>query len=140
MAPAISAGFLRRPTWIRTPWDDPERYAFHSPITYVKNIKTPLLIFHSEQDLRCPIEQAEQLWTALKWLRREVEFLRFERQSHGLSRFGHPKLRVERLAAIADWFTDHLLSRSEGTNGHEGQQADVFTQEDAVGAPSPVDS
>ena len=91
-----------------TPWDDPERYTFHSPITYVKDMKTPLLILHSEQDLRCPIEQAEQLWTALKYLKREVEFVRFEGQSHGLSRFGHPKLRVERLNLIAGWFEKHM--------------------------------
>jgi dipeptidyl aminopeptidase/acylaminoacyl peptidase len=94
-----------------TPWDDPERYAFHSPITYVKNIKTPLLILHSEQDLRCPIEQAEQLWTALKYLKREVELVRFEGQSHGLSRFGHPKLRVERLNLIAGWFEKHMPAK-----------------------------
>ncbi len=91
-----------------TPWDDPERFAFHSPITYVKNITTPLLILHSESDLRCPIEQAEQLYTALKYLKREVEFVRFEGQSHGLSRGGHPKLRVERLNLIAGWFEKYM--------------------------------
>jgi dipeptidyl aminopeptidase/acylaminoacyl peptidase len=94
-----------------TPWDDPQRYAFHSPLTYVGNIKTPLLILHSEQDLRCPIEQAEQLWTALKYLKREVEFVRFEGQSHGLSRFGHPKLRVERLNLIAEWFERYMPAK-----------------------------
>ncbi|HEX6777573.1 MAG TPA: S9 family peptidase [Ktedonobacterales bacterium] len=91
-----------------TPWEDPERYAFHSPITYVKHIKTPLLILHSEQDLRCPISEAEQLWTALKYMKREVEFVRFEGQSHGLSRFGHPKLRVERLNLIVGWFEKYM--------------------------------
>ncbi len=91
-----------------TPWDDPERYAFHSPITYVKNMKTPLLILHSDWDLRCPVEQAEQLYTALKYLKREVEFVRFEGQSHGLSRGGHPKLRVERLNLIASWFERYM--------------------------------
>jgi dipeptidyl aminopeptidase/acylaminoacyl peptidase len=94
-----------------TPWEDPERYAFHSPITYVKDIKTPLLILHSEQDLRCPMEQAEQLFTALKYLKREVEFVRFEGQSHGLSRFGHPKLRVERLNLIAGWFEKYMPAK-----------------------------
>jgi dipeptidyl aminopeptidase/acylaminoacyl peptidase len=94
-----------------TPWDDPERYAFHSPITYVKNITAPLLILHSDWDLRCPIEQAEQLYTALKYLHREVEFVRFEGQSHGLSRGGHPKLRVERLNLIAGWFQKYLPAK-----------------------------
>jgi dipeptidyl aminopeptidase/acylaminoacyl peptidase len=94
--------------WEVPPWEDPDRYAFHSPITYVKAITTPLLIIHSDEDWRCPVEQAEQLFMALKWLRREVEFLRFEGQNHDLSRNGHPRLRIERLEAIADWFVRHL--------------------------------
>lgn len=91
-----------------TPWDDLELYMQLSPVTYVKNIHTPLLILHSEQDLRCNIEQAEQLFTALKWLGREVQFVRFEGQSHGLSRGGHPKLRLERLLLILGWFDKYL--------------------------------
>ena len=82
------------------PWDDPERYMRMSPITYVKNIHTPVLIIHSESDLRCNIEQSEQLFAALKYLGRETLFVRFEGQSHGLSRGGHPKLRKERLRHI----------------------------------------
>jgi len=67
-----------------TPWDDPQSYLRISPITYVKNIDTPLLIIHSESDLRCGIEQSEQLFAALKYMGREVLFVRFEGQSHGL--------------------------------------------------------
>ena len=91
-----------------TPWDDLDKYMRMSPITYVKNMHTPLLILHSEQDLRCSIEQAEQLYAALKYLGREVLFVRFEGQSHGLSRGGHPKLRVERLKHILGWFEKYL--------------------------------
>ncbi len=91
-----------------TPWEDLEKYMHMSPITYVKNIHTPLLIIHSEQDLRCNIEQAEQLFAALKYMGREVLFVRFEGQSHGMSRGGHPKLRVERLKHILDWFEKHI--------------------------------
>ncbi|MHB8600498.1 MAG: S9 family peptidase [Ktedonobacteraceae bacterium] len=90
------------------PWDDPERYMYSSPITYVKNIHTPLLIIHSENDLRCNIEQSEQLFASLKYLGREVLFVRFEGQSHGLSRGGHPHSRVERLKHIQKWFADHF--------------------------------
>jgi dipeptidyl aminopeptidase/acylaminoacyl peptidase len=90
------------------PWDDPERYMRMSPITYVKHIHTPLLIIHSESDLRCNIEQSEQLFAALKYLDREVLFVRFEGQSHGLSRSGHPKSRLERLRYIKTWFEKHL--------------------------------
>src|SRR6266568_1699094 len=92
-----------------TPWEDPDRYMRMSPITYVKNIHTPLLIIHSEQDLRCSIEQAEQLFASLKYLGREVLFVRFEGQSHGLSRGGHPKLRIERLRHILSWFEKYLM-------------------------------
>ena len=91
-----------------TPWEDPERYRHLSPITYVKNMHTPLLIIHSEQDLRCNIEQAEQLFASLKYMGREVLFVRFEGQSHGLSRGGHPKLRLERLRHILGWFEKYL--------------------------------
>jgi len=90
------------------PWDDPKRYMRMSPITYVKNIHTPVLIIHSESDLRCNIEQSEQLFAALKYLGREVLFVRFEGQSHGLSRGGHPKLRQERLRHIRAWFEKYL--------------------------------
>lgn len=91
-----------------TPWDDPELYMRMSPITYVKQMHTPLLIIHSEKDLRCSIEQAEELFAALKYLGRETLFVRFEGQSHGLSRGGHPKLRLERLRHITGWFEKHL--------------------------------
>ncbi|HTI13533.1 MAG TPA: S9 family peptidase [Dictyobacter sp.] len=91
-----------------TPWEDLDKYMQMSPISYVKNIHTPLLIIHSEQDLRCGIEQGEQLFAALKWLGRETKFVRFEGQSHGLSRGGHPKLRKVRLQHILDWFAQYM--------------------------------
>jgi dipeptidyl aminopeptidase/acylaminoacyl peptidase len=90
------------------PWEDPERYMRMSPITYVEQIHTPVLIIHSESDLRCSIEQSEQLFAALKYLGREVLFVRFEGQNHGLSRNGHPKLRLERLQHIKAWFDKYL--------------------------------
>ncbi|MGB8346131.1 MAG: S9 family peptidase, partial [Ktedonobacteraceae bacterium] len=90
------------------PWDDLPRYMHTSPIAYVRNMHTPLLIIHSEHDLRCNIEQSEQLFAALKYLGREVLFVRFEGQSHGLSRSGHPHSRLERLRHIKQWFVEHL--------------------------------
>ena len=91
-----------------TPYEDPARHQRMSPISYVKNISTPLLIIHSESDLRCNIEQAEQLFAALKYMGREVLFVRFEGQSHGLSRGGHPHSRLERLRHIRGWLEQHL--------------------------------
>ncbi|HEU5438234.1 MAG TPA: S9 family peptidase [Ktedonobacterales bacterium] len=87
-----------------TPWEDLEKLMHHSPITYVANIHTPLLILHSDNDLRTPIGEGEQLFTALKYLGRETKMVRFEGQSHGLSRGGHPRSRVIRLREIVEWF------------------------------------
>ena len=87
-----------------TPWKNVAELRRQSPITYITSIRTPLLIEHEEDDLRCPIEQAEQLFTALRVLGREVEFVRFEGESHGLSRGGRPQNRAERLRRIIGWF------------------------------------
>ena len=80
----------------------------HSPINYVQNIHTPLLILHSEQDYRCPIEQGEQLFTSLKMLGREVRMVRFSGASHELSRSGSPSLRLERLNHMKSWFQKYI--------------------------------
>ncbi|MEZ4605539.1 MAG: prolyl oligopeptidase family serine peptidase [Deinococcales bacterium] len=80
------------------PWEDTERLWQQSPLKYVANITTPLLILHSEADYRCPIEQAEQFYTALKQLdKAPCEFIRFPAESHELSRSGRPDRRVARL-------------------------------------------
>jgi dipeptidyl aminopeptidase/acylaminoacyl peptidase len=93
-------------------WEQVERYRRHSPLTYVQQVRTPLLIIHSEQDLRCPIEQAEQLFVALKRLGRQVEFLRFPEESHNLPRSGRPDRRVERLRRMLEWLERHLNPRT----------------------------
>lgn len=90
------------------PWTNPETYEKCSPLTYAKNIKTPLLIIHSEQDLRCGIEQAEQLFATLKLMKKTVEFVRFPEEPHGLSRHGRPDRRVARLNWILKWFDRYL--------------------------------
>lgn len=79
-----------------------------SPLAYAENIHTPLLLIHSEQDLRCPIEQSEQLYTWLKYKERDVELLRVPNASHGLSRNGKPSLRIQRLSAIFEYIDGHL--------------------------------
>jgi dipeptidyl aminopeptidase/acylaminoacyl peptidase len=85
-----------------------ERLARHSPLTYARDIKTPLLIMHSDDDLRCPIEQAERLYVALKKLRREVLYVRFPQENHDLSRSGKPRHRLERFRYILEWFGKYL--------------------------------
>ncbi|MBW3614947.1 MAG: S9 family peptidase [Actinobacteria bacterium] len=88
--------------------DDPEEFLRQSPVTYFRDIETPLLILHSENDLRCPIEQAEDLYVRLKMTGRDVEFVRFPGESHELSRSGSPRHRVQRLELILDWFDRKL--------------------------------
>ena len=90
------------------PWEDPLRYLEMSPLHHIARCRTPLLIMHSEMDLRCPIEQAEQLYTALKVRGVPTEFVRFPGESHGLSRGGKPWHRVYRLDRIVDWFDRYL--------------------------------
>ena len=89
-------------------FEDVETYLRLSPATYATNMRTPLLILHSEGDLRCPIEQGEQLFTTLRLLRRELEFVRFPAESHELSRSGSPVHRVMRFDVILDWWKRHL--------------------------------
>ncbi len=91
-----------------TPWADASKLLHHSPISYVASMDTPLLILHSEQDLRCPIEQAEQLFASLKHLGKEVEFVRFPEEGHELSRSGKPTRRLARLHYLIAWFDQHL--------------------------------
>jgi len=88
--------------------DDPDEFLRQSPVTYYRDMATPLLILHSENDLRCPIEQAEDLYLRLKMTGRDVEFVRFPGESHELSRTGAPAHRIERLELILDWFARKL--------------------------------
>jgi len=90
------------------PWDDPERYARRSPLTYVKDIRTPLLIVHGESDLRCNIVESEQLFVALKKLGREVVFVRVPDAGHGFGVLGRPRQRLERLRIVLEWFARYL--------------------------------
>lgn len=89
-------------------WDNESFIMERSPIRYAPSVKTPLLILHSEQDYRCPMEQAEQWYVALKRLGKTVEFVRFAGENHELSRSGKPWNRVERLDRITGWFEKYL--------------------------------
>lgn len=89
------------------------RYWRMSPLRYARNMKTPLLILHSEQDHRCPISQAEELYITLKTLKREVEMVRFPQESHELSRHGTPRRREKRLFFIVDFLNRRLKKTSK---------------------------
>jgi dipeptidyl aminopeptidase/acylaminoacyl peptidase len=95
------------------PWDRPEHYLAKSPISYTKNITAPLLILHSEEDFRCRLEQAEQLYAFLKRQGKEVVLAEFPGENHGLSRGGKPHHRAERLQLMLWWFTSHIKTGEE---------------------------
>ena len=91
------------------PWENHEAFWDNSPLKYAANIRTPLLLIHSENDFRVPIEQAEQLFA---WVRRgtdtPVKMLRYPRDGHELSRSGEPKHRISRLTEMIDWFDRYV--------------------------------
>jgi len=87
-----------------SPRDQLERYWQLSPLAHVEKVTTPILILHGEQDLRCPQEQAEQWFVALRRLGKTAEFVRFPEESHDMSRSGRPDRRLLRLGRIVDWF------------------------------------
>lgn len=92
----------------KTPWYKEEALWDHSPIKYVKHVKTPTLILHSDRDFRCPPGEAFQLFTALKQIGVETEMILFHGDSHGLSRNGRPSHRIVRVEAILGWMKKYL--------------------------------
>ncbi|MBA3945823.1 MAG: S9 family peptidase [Herpetosiphonaceae bacterium] len=95
------------------PWTDEEFLMSHSPIRYVKNVRTPTLILHQENDHRCPMEQAEQFYTALVYLGVPVRFVRFPEEGHNLSRSGQPQRRINRINHMINWFDHYLKPTAE---------------------------
>jgi dipeptidyl aminopeptidase/acylaminoacyl peptidase len=90
--------------------DDPERVKRQSPLEYADAIDIPVLIIHSEEDWRCPVEQAQRLFVALKTRDVRTEFLLFPGEGHELSRSGLPSHRVARFEAILAWWAEHLAT------------------------------
>ena len=88
--------------------EDEDEYKRMSPISHVRKINVPFLIIHSEDDLRCPISQAEELFVAMRLLGKDVTFYRFPGETHELSRSGSPVHRVQRAEIILDFFAKHL--------------------------------
>jgi dipeptidyl aminopeptidase/acylaminoacyl peptidase len=91
--------------------EDPEEYVQRSPIRDARDIDVPMLIIHSENDLRCPIVQAEELFVAMRLLGKDVTFYRFPGEGHELSRSGSPLHRKMRAEIILDFFTEKLAPR-----------------------------
>ncbi|MCD6495062.1 S9 family peptidase [Candidatus Bipolaricaulota bacterium] len=90
------------------PWEDMENYWRQSPVKYIGSAVTPTLVIHSENDMRCPIEQGEQVFVALKRLGVDTKMVRFPDEPHGLSRGGRTDRRIARLRYISSWFDRYL--------------------------------
>ena len=93
-------------------WDDEETLFFRSPLRYARNVRTPTLIIHSDEDYRCPLPEGEQLYVALRRLGVPTAFVRFTGENHELSRAGKPANRLERLRQMTAWFDRHLRPRA----------------------------
>jgi len=102
-----------RPTWFRgAPFDNEEDFKARSPITYVKQMNTPLMLIEGGEDYRTPPSAGgEQLFRALKYLKKPVVMVQFPGESHELSRSGKPKHRIERLDHIVSWFDNYLQNK-----------------------------
>ena len=90
-----------------TPWDNPEKLWWHSPLRYADQVKTPTLFIHSTEDYRCPIDQGYQMFTALLAHGIDTKLVQFKGENHDLSRTGKPKHRIRRLNEITAWFESH---------------------------------
>ncbi len=96
-------------TWgNKPPWEAFETYWEHSPISHLGKATTPTRIIHSENDLRCPIEQGEQAFIALRVRGIPTDMIRFPDEPHGLSRNGRTDRRIARLRLIAEWMDRYL--------------------------------
>jgi dipeptidyl aminopeptidase/acylaminoacyl peptidase len=106
-----SADFTQfQPEWFHgAPFEDPDDFKARSPITFVKNVTTPLMLILGEADYRTPTGAGgEQMFRALKYRKIPTVMVRFPNESHELSRSGQPWHRIERLEHIVGWF-DHWL-------------------------------
>ena len=94
--------------WGGSVLENVEALVKRSPLTYASEVRTPVLLMHGEEDYRCPIEQAEQFFVALKRQGKTVEFVRFPKSSHGFRRSGHPALHVEYLDRMLSWLEKYV--------------------------------
>lgn len=108
---------LFQPTWFKAaPWEDPADFAARSAITHIAKVMTPLMLIEGEADFRTPpADGGEQMFRALKYLKKPVVMVRFPDETHELSRSGKPWHRIERLRHIVGWFDKYLPGKPVAT-------------------------
>jgi dipeptidyl aminopeptidase/acylaminoacyl peptidase len=106
---------LFQPNWFKAaPFDDPDDFKARSPITYIKNVKAPMMFVLGESDTRTPPGAGgEEMFRALKFLKVPTVMVKFPGESHELSRSGQPWHRVERLEHIVGWFDKWLMGATK---------------------------
>ncbi|SFB52552.1 Dipeptidyl aminopeptidase/acylaminoacyl peptidase [Amycolatopsis marina] len=87
---------------------DPEEQRKRSPLSYAGQIGLPFAVVHSEQDWRCPLEQAQRMFVALRQNGVEAELILFPGEGHELTRTGSPRHRRQRFDAVLEWWSRHL--------------------------------
>jgi len=92
-------------------YDDPAKMWDQSPLKYAKDVKTPTLFIHSDEDYRCPLEQGLQMYTALADRGIDTRLCLFHGENHELSRSGKPRHRLRRLKEITDWFDKYSAAK-----------------------------
>jgi len=88
------------------PWDKETKKILdeNSPYSYVNNINTPLLIIHGDQDLRTGVIQSEMLYKSLKILNKPVEYIRYPKEGHELTRSGNPGRMMDHMLRVIEFF------------------------------------
>lgn len=102
------------------PWEDPVLLWQHSPLAYAHQIKTPLLIMHSENDFRVPIAEGEQLFAFVRRSGGTVKLIRFPREGHELTRSGEPEHRLSSMTHMMKWF-DHYIGSKEAESSDDDE-------------------
>lgn len=92
------------------PWekDVREKLNFNSPLSYVEKINTPLLIIHGDQDLRTGVIQSETLYKSLKILNKPVEYIRYPKEGHELTRSGNPGRMMDHMLRVIEFFERYV--------------------------------
>jgi dipeptidyl aminopeptidase/acylaminoacyl peptidase len=137
-----SADFtLFQPTWFKAPpFDGEEDFKARSPLSYIKNVKTPVMLILGETDYRTPPGAGgEQMFRALKFRKIPTVMVRFPNETHELSRSGQPWHRVERLQNIVGWF-DHWLMGVPKPEYEVAPQQEVPIRHDSAPGKQPTPS
>ncbi|MCP2518881.1 S9 family peptidase [Candidatus Aminicenantes bacterium AC-335-K20] len=87
-----------------TPYEDPEIYRKNSPLTYASNVRTPVLIVHGEKDLRVPVSQAYEFYSALKYYKAPAKLIIYPREYHGIREYTH---QLDCMRRVLNWFRKH---------------------------------